>query len=71
MVEVVNLLKFFICYALCLMYSTWIAIGIGIAYIFKRETKFWVMKERNVPPRSLTSNEFGEHKFMTVNVRII
>lgn len=68
MVEAANVLKFLMCYTLCAIYSGWIAFGILIAYIFKRDTKFWEVKARPVAPRSLTSNEYGEHKFMTVNV---
>lgn len=68
MVELVNLLKFLMCYTLCVVYSGWITFGILIAYIFKKDTKFWEVKNRPTTPQALTSNEFGEHKFMTVNV---
>lgn len=68
MVELGNLFRFVACYTLCLIYSSWIAFGILIAYILKRDTKFWVVKERLTPPRALTSNEFGDHKFARVNV---
>ncbi|CRK96598.1 CLUMA_CG009929, isoform A [Clunio marinus] len=67
MVEVGNLIRFILCYTLCLVYSTWIGIGLLIAYIFKRDPNIWTVKERPTPPRALTSNEFGEHKFMRVN----
>lgn len=70
MVELVNLLRFLLGYFFCILYSSWVAFGILIAYIFKRDTKFWVVKERNDPPRVLTSNEFGEHRYMTVNVSV-
>lgn len=68
MVEVVNFLRFLLCYTLCVVYSTWVAFGILIAFIFKRDTKFWEVKKRDQKPLALTSNEFGEHRFMTVNV---
>jgi hypothetical protein len=70
MVELVNLVKFVICYTLCVVYSTWIGVGILIAKIFKRDPEFWEVKDRREAPRVLTSNEFGEHKFMTVNVSV-
>mgnify|MGYP007092102116 CR=1 FL=1 len=68
MVEVQNVIKFLINYIMCLIYSAWVSFGILIAFIFKRDTKFWVVKDRPVAPRSLTSKEYGEHKFMNVNV---
>lgn len=68
MIELQNLFKFVMCYTLCVVYSTWIGVSLAIAYIFKRDPEMWTVKDRPTPPRSLTSNEFGEHKFMTVNV---
>lgn len=68
MVEVVNFLRFLLCYTLCVVYSLWVAFGILIAFIFKRDSKFWEVKKRDQKPQVLTSNEFGEHRFMTVNV---
>lgn len=68
MVELGNVIRFVMCYALCLFYSAWVAFGLLKSYILKRETKFWEPKDRPTKPKSLTSNEFGEHKFATVNV---
>lgn len=68
MVEAANLARFLICYILCAVYSGWVAFGLLIAYIFKRNSPMWECKERPDKPLALTSNEFGEHKFMTVNV---
>lgn len=70
MVEVVNFLRFILCYTLCVVYSTWIAFGLVIAYIFKRDSKFWEVKKRSQKPRELSSNEYGEHRFMNVNVSV-
>jgi len=66
MPELANVIRFIMTYALCLLYSSWVAFGILIAYIFKRDTKFWEIKERPTPPKALTSKEF-QHKYMTVN----
>lgn len=70
MPELANVIRFIMTYALCLFYSSWVAFGILIAYIFKRDTKFWEIKDRPTPPKALTSNEF-QHKYMTVNVSAI
>lgn len=66
--KAINVAKFVLCYVLCAIYSSWAAFGLAIAYIFKRDSDLWVVKDRPVAPKPLTSNEFGEHKFMTVNV---
>jgi len=66
--ELVNVIKFVLCYVLCLVYSAWVSFGLCMLYIFKRDTQFWKLKERPVAPRKLTSNEFGEHKFIQTNV---
>lgn len=68
MVEIKNVVMFLLGLFLTAFYSLLVAGKIAFAYIFQRDTKFWVVKKRFDPPRSLTSNEFGEHKFMTVNV---
>lgn len=70
MAEVLNIAKFIFSITLTVIYSTLIAGKILYSYIFERHTKFWQVKKRSVPPR-LTSNEFGEHKFITVNVSLL
>lgn len=71
MIEAINLMKFLMGNLLCLIYSSWIGLRILIDFVMKRDTKFWEVKPRPNKPKVLTSNEFGEHKFMTVNVRLI
>jgi hypothetical protein len=68
MIELVNLFKFLMCNFLCLVYSSWIGLRILLDFVLKRETKFWEVKDRPIKPNVLTSSEYGEHKFMTVNV---
>lgn len=68
MEKVLNLLRFLLCFILCGFYSAWVAISLVIAYVFKRQTRFWEVKKRTQKPSELTNNEFGEHRFMDVNV---
>lgn len=68
MEKVLNLLRFLLCFILCGFYSAWVAISLVIAYVFKRQTRFWEVKKRTQKPSELTNNEFGEHRFMNVNV---
>lgn len=70
MVELVNFLKFVMCYTLCVIYSSWIGFGLLLGFVFKRSTKFWEVKKRTVKPQILSNNDYGEHKFMTVNVSL-
>lgn len=63
-----GLIKFFACYSLSLFYSTVILLHLGIKYLFGSDRKYWEVKERLVPPKALTSKEFGEHKYVNVNV---
>lgn len=66
MFEVTQFFRFLACYTLCVLYSLWIVFEILYDSIFKSE-KIWVVKERPIKPHVLTSNEYGEHKFMKVN----
>jgi hypothetical protein len=68
MIELINLFKFLMCYTFCLIYSVWIGGRIVVDYFLKRDTKFWVVKDRPNKPKVLSSSDYGEHKFMTVNV---
>lgn len=68
MVEAMNLLRFVMCYTLCAIYSSWIGFGVLLAFVFKRSSRFWEVKKRTVKPALLSNNDYGEHKFMTVNV---
>lgn len=63
-----GLIKFFACYSLSLFYSTVVLLHLGIKYLFGSDKKYWEVKERNVAPKALTSEEFGVHKFVKVNV---
>lgn len=54
--------------SLTLFYSTLVAIAIAYKYFFGYDKKFFERKERTVKPAVLSSSEFGEHKFITVNV---
>lgn len=71
MIKPVNVLKFLISSFLCLFYSSWIGLRILIDFVIKRDTKFWVVEDRPNKPDALSNNEFGEHKFMTVNVSLV
>lgn len=71
MIEPINLLKFLMSNFLCLFYSLWIGLRILIDFVIKRDTKFWIVKDRPNKPEALKNNEFGEHKFMKVNVSLI
>lgn len=65
----INVIRGIIMFLLCIFYSAWVTFGILIAYVFKRDTKFWVVKERNSKPVQLSSEEYGKHKFAHVNVK--
>lgn len=55
-------------FSLCVIYSLWIAAIIVFDYCTKYETKFWITKDHNVKPKALSNPDFGEHKFIAVNV---
>jgi hypothetical protein len=63
-----RIFKFLLCWILAAIYSTFVIIFIGLLFIFKWNTKFWKIKSRPLPPKILTSDEFGEHKFAEINV---
>lgn len=63
-----NLINGILTFVLCVVYSSWIGIGVLISYIFMRNSKMWTVKERPYPPKALTSDEHGKHKFAQVNV---
>lgn len=64
----IDVMKSLIMFGLCIFYSTWVALGVLAAYIFKKNSKFWVVKERPTQPAELRSEEYGKHKFAHVNV---
>lgn len=68
MEKILDLLRFLLCFILCGFYSAWVAISLIIAYVFERQTRFWEVKKRTQKPSELTNNEFGEHRYMNVNV---
>lgn len=55
-------------FVLCIFYTAWVALGILVGYIFKKNSKFWVVKERPDEPAQLRNEEYGKHKFAHVNV---
>lgn len=57
-------------YTLCLFYTILTAVILAYNYWKKYDTKFWIPKDHSVKPKSLSNPEFGEHKFITVNVSI-
>lgn len=62
------LAKILVAYSLCIFYNGLTGIVLLYNYWTKYETKFWIPKEHNVPPKSLANPEFGKHAFITVNV---
>lgn len=64
----INVTKALVMFVLCIVYSSWIALGVLFGYVFKKSSKFWVVKERPIQPTQLTSEEYGKHKFARVNV---
>ncbi len=65
-----RLIKFVIFYSLCIIYNSIVCLWFGFLCIFKRNTRFWEIKERSMPD-VLKSDEYGEHKYATVNVIFI
>lgn len=66
-----KLIKAFVVYGLCLYYNAKVVFGLLLLFVTKSHTKFWVVKERPVPPKCLLDKEYGEHKYATVNVSLI
>lgn len=61
-------LLFFVTYSLCLFYSSLVVLYLGVSFLTKYHTKFWIPKVRKNPPACLSNPEFGEHKYIRVNV---
>lgn len=59
--------KYFLTYSLTLYYNLKYALIIAYLYVTKSHTEFWVVKART-KPKTLTDSQWGEHKFVTVNV---
>ena len=68
MVVIGGVIRSIIAYSLTLLYSSLITIAIAFKYFFGGDKKFFERKERTVKPAVLSSSEYGEHKFITVNV---
>ena len=68
MVVIGGVIKCLFAYSLTLFYSFLVTIAIAIKYFFGSDKKFFEPKERTVKPAELLSSEYGEHKFITVNV---
>ena len=66
----IDVIKFITFYVLCVVYSFWIGLGIAVAYVFKRKSEFWKVKDRPNAPNALTSKEFV-HNYAHVNVSLI
>lgn len=65
---VIILIKSIIAVVLILFYNFQVLLGIGLLFIFKNKSEFWLPKPRPDPPKSLTDKNHGEHKFVIVNV---
>lgn len=65
---VIILIKSIIAYTLILFYNFQVLFGIGLLFIFKNKSEFWIPKSRPDPPKCLTDKEHGEHRFVVVNV---
>lgn len=61
-------LMFIVAYSLCLFYSFLSVLYVGVSFVTKYNTKFWIPKVRKHPPACLSNTEFGEHKYIRVNV---
>lgn len=68
MVNLAGVIKFILCYALCLFYTATISFGLVVAFLLKGKSKIWVVKKRLIPPQCLQDKAYGEHKYITVNV---
>lgn len=66
-----KIIKAIVVYGLCLYYNTKVLLGLLLLFITKFDTKFWRVKERPVPPKCLLDKEYGEHKYLTVNVSFL
>jgi len=60
-------LMLIVTYSLCLFYSFMSILYLGVIFVTKYHTKFWIPKVRTSPPACLTSTEYGEHKYIRVN----
>lgn len=67
---VIVLIKSIIAIVLILFYNFQVLLGIGLLFIFKNKSEFWLPKPRPDPPKSLTDKKYGEHKFVIVNVSV-
>lgn len=61
-------LMFFVTYSLCLFYSFLSVLYLGISFLTKYNTKFWIPKVRKNPPPCLSNPALGDHKYIRVNV---
>uniref|UniRef100_A0A336LSA0 CSON002822 protein n=1 Tax=Culicoides sonorensis TaxID=179676 RepID=A0A336LSA0_CULSO len=64
---VILLIKKIVAYTLILYYSVKFLFGIGLLFLTKKKSEFWIPKDRPTPPKLLTDKEHGEHKFVHVN----
>uniref|UniRef100_A0A182MDM7 AB hydrolase-1 domain-containing protein n=1 Tax=Anopheles culicifacies TaxID=139723 RepID=A0A182MDM7_9DIPT len=60
-------IQFVVSYALCVFYSLRVLFGILVLFVTKPHTKFWITKERPVPPDCLKNHEYGVDKFQNAN----
>lgn len=65
-----KLIKAIIVYGLCLYYNTKVLLGLLLLCITQFNNKFWKVKDRSVPPSCLLDKEYGEHKYIKVNVSL-
>uniref|UniRef100_A0A182N2Y7 Apyrase n=1 Tax=Anopheles dirus TaxID=7168 RepID=A0A182N2Y7_9DIPT len=60
-------IQFVVSYALCLFYSARVLFGILVLFVTKPHTKFWVTKDRPVPPACLRNHDYGVDKYQNAN----
>ncbi|GAB0092650.1 epoxide hydrolase 1 [Sergentomyia squamirostris] len=60
-------LRIVVSYALTIYYNVKFMLLFLLAFIFKRNTRFWVVKDRPTPPKTLQDPKWGAHKYISVN----
>jgi len=67
MIVILAPIFFVVTYVLCLFFSFSTVLYLGVSFLTKYHTKFWIPKVRTSPPACLTDTEYGEHKYIRVN----
>lgn len=66
--NIFNIIKIIAVYFLCLVCSAIVCAKIFVDFVWKRDKNFWKVIDRRCEPKILSSTQYGEHKYMTVNV---